>query len=594
MTRIVVTIVLFLFSLGISAQEVEIRKSTDIIVLRGKSYYLHTVQAGETLFSICRVYGVEVDEVCALNDKKDTALSLYEVLKIPFVETSVNQDSKYFFHKAKKGETIYSIARLYMIKPKRLLKHNVEYAHNEPLPVGAVIRLPLDEIDPTVVKSMEEETVPAARSTGKELPENEEPETDGAGTGIWNAEKDNITTPPVRDTLHAGNQPGVAEMDSISLPDYTPESPLHSGSFVTVAVMLPLTDREYPHYTDTLVKNQTVSLSSRSKQFIGFYEGILLSVDSLKNLGYKIDLHVYDTEGNSRKTAALADEIGRLNPDLIIGPVYAPVYKTFVSSLNRNNIPVVYPLSSKTENLGIYPNFIQVNNTTEVLAEEMFSWLMKQLPTANIVYIDSDGGDEEDMKWKNEFRERLRNTGNIKFFHRNTDMISLGLLRKLLLPERENILVLPESREAEVSKILPLMSALADGYTVTVLGLPEWQTFASVDHEAYYKLNTKLFTYNYVDYTSEAAKVLSENYRRYFHTEPGILVYRAFDMGIYFIELAAKYRNRTLEALENADIKTGTSSFRFRKMKNGMGMENTGTFIVNYNNLYQLKIENWK
>ncbi len=43
---------------------------------QGKSYYLHTVKAKETLFSICKAYGASVDEVKALNDKKDNTLSI--------------------------------------------------------------------------------------------------------------------------------------------------------------------------------------------------------------------------------------------------------------------------------------------------------------------------------------------------------------------------------------------------------------------------------------------------------------------------------------------------------------------------------------
>ena len=591
MIRFIVVIVLCCLAWEVSAQEAEIRKSADVIVVRGKSYYLHTVQAGQTLYSICKAYGVGVDEVRALNDKKDDGLSLYEVLKIPFAETFVQQDDKYYYHRAEKGETLYSIARLYKIKPKRLLKHNEEYAHNEPLSVGAVVRLPLNEIDLAVVRSRVNEVVRPADSVEEESAEKKDGEGGRVEIGTGNA---GITVPVVRDTLPVGDYRGMVEEDSRGMPDYISEVVMPADPFVKVAVLLPFSAREYPHYIDTLGKYQTVTLSSRSEQFIGFYEGILLAVDSLKNRGYKIDLHVYDTERNSDKMVMLAGEIDRLKPDLILGPVYGSVYKTFVNSLNNKHIPVVYPLSSRTENFEDYPNFVQVNSTFEVLAEEMILWLREQQAFSNIVYIDLKGDGGEGMNEKIDFRDRLHEAGGVKFFHWVVDRIPLDSLRTLLLPDRENILVLPETKEADVSKILPLLSALTDGYPITVLGLPEWQAFTSIDHETYYKLNTKLFTYSYVDYASEPARNFSENYRKYFHTEPGTLVYKAFDMGMYFIELAAKYRDRTLEALEYADLKTGSSSFRFRKMRNGMGKENFGTFIVNYNKHYQLKIENWK
>lgn len=78
-------------------------------------------------------------------------MSLYEVLKVPYTDPFVQQDDKFYYHKVLKGETFYSIARLYKIKPKRLLKFNEGYAQNQPLAVGAVVKLPLAEIDLSVL-----------------------------------------------------------------------------------------------------------------------------------------------------------------------------------------------------------------------------------------------------------------------------------------------------------------------------------------------------------------------------------------------------------------------------------------------------------
>lgn len=151
MLRLIVVVLLSWMCAEVAAQTVAIPKSTDIVVIRGKSYYLHTVHQGQTLYSICKAYGVDLEEMKVLNNKKDNTLSLYEVLKIPFVEPFIQQDGKYYYHKVTRGETIYSIARLYNVKPKRLLKHNPAYSHNEPLAVGAVVRLPLNEIDESIL-----------------------------------------------------------------------------------------------------------------------------------------------------------------------------------------------------------------------------------------------------------------------------------------------------------------------------------------------------------------------------------------------------------------------------------------------------------
>ena len=127
MQRLIFLFVLLCFALAVAGQNVTIQKSADVVVIRGKSYYLHTVQPGQTLFSLCKAYGVSLEEVKAMNDKKDDNLSLYEVLKIPFVESGVQQDNKYSWHRVERGETIYSIARRFKLKTKELLKYNPEY-----------------------------------------------------------------------------------------------------------------------------------------------------------------------------------------------------------------------------------------------------------------------------------------------------------------------------------------------------------------------------------------------------------------------------------------------------------------------------------
>ena len=590
MLRLVFLIFLSCFYIQVIAQGVVIPKSADIVVIKGKSYYLHTVQPGQTLYSICKTYGVDVEELKALTDKKDNNLSLYEVIKIPFVEPFVEQDQKYYYYRVAKGETLYSISRQYGIKPKRLLKYNTQYAHNEPLAVGAVIRLPLSEIDRSKLKTTVQPVMVEKRVTEEKTEKKEVKEE--TITLVKPERGDETRLVVVKDTLPVGAGKMVVQDAKQGVSDYLAGGVMSADPFVKIALLLPFSAKEYPLYLDSLGGVQTVTISARVEQFLDFYEGVLLAVDSLKNQGYKIDLHVYDTERNPEKMVVLAKELDYLRPDLIIGPVYGSVYKAVLDNLENKHIPVVYPLSSRSEGFGRYPNFIQVNASFGAVAEKMMQWLDVQRYQANMVYINLVGTEDADWMEKRAFREQLKLREGIQFFNWRLDQIMLDSLRTMLLPDRENILILPVSKEADVSKVLPLISALADSYQITVLGLPEWQTFTSVDHETFYKLNTKLFSYSYVDYQSPEAVAFADKFRKYFSTEPGSLVFKAFDMGLYFIGLAAKYRDKTLEALEYDDRATSFSRFRFNKIKNGEGKENHGFYIVNFGSDYRLKIEN--
>ena len=588
---------LLLWSCGqVIGQGTAVTKSNDIVVIRGKSYYLHTVQPGQTLYSICKAYGANIDEVKSLNDKKDNALSLYEVLKVPYTNPFVQQDDKFYYHKVVKGETFYSIARLYKIKPKRLLKFNEGYAQNQPLAVGAVVKLPLAEIDLSVLG---EEEIEASVGKKQEI----RPERPVRNESVKKVEEASVTD-ILQNALMQKNEKTEQEpeketttvigaTDKMEIPDYISEVVMPVDPFVKVALLLPFSAKDYPVFVDTLVEKMPVQISARSEQFISFYEGVLLAVDSLKNQGYKVNLKVFDTERSAEKMYTMVDEIDRFHPDLIIGPVYGSVYKALMDDLTNKNIPVIYPLSSRSEEFGVYPDFIQVNPSMKALTVAMSDWLREEAEEANLVCLNLTGNEvsHSDLEDIRLFKEYMHRIGSMNFYDWNTSAVPLDGLRLQLLPDRENIIILPTTKEAEVSKILPVLSALTDGYRITVVGFPEWQAFTSVDHETYFKLNTKIFTYSYVDNTTEPAKRFALKYRKYFYTEPNNLAYKAFDMSLYFIELAAKYRDRTLDALEFYPRNGDFSRFYFQKMEGQAGKENQGFYIVNFGSDYRLKIE---
>ena len=588
---------LLLWSCGqVLGQGTAVTKSNDIVVIRGKSYYLHTVQPGQTLYSICKAYGANIDEVKSLNDKKDNALSLYEVLKVPYTDPFVQQDDKFYYHKVLKGETFYSIARLYKIKPKRLLKFNEGYAQNQPLAVGAVVKLPLAEIDLSVLG---EEEIEASVGKKQEI----RPERPVRNESVKKVEEASVTD-ILQNALMQKNEKTEQEpeketttvigaTDKMEIPDYISEVVMPVDPFVKVALLLPFSAKDYPVFVDTLVEKMPVQISARSEQFISFYEGVLLAVDSLKNQGYKVNLKVFDTERSAEKMYTMVDEIDRFHPDLIIGPVYGSVYKALMDDLTNKNIPVIYPLSSRSEEFGVYPDFIQVNPSMKALTVAMSDWLREEAEEANLVCLNLTGNEvsHSDLEDIRLFKEYMHRIGSMNFYDWNTSAVPLDGLRLQLLPDRENIIILPTTKEAEVSKILPVLSALTDGYRITVVGFPEWQAFTSVDHETYFKLNTKIFTYSYVDNTTEPAKRFALKYRKYFYTEPNNLAYKAFDMSLYFIEFAAKYRDRKLDALEFYPRNGDFSRFYFQKMEGQAGKENQGFYIVNFGSDYRLKIE---
>ena len=485
MIRLLLVFCILLVCYDISGQGVAVKKSGDVVVIKGKSYYIHTVEAGQTLYSICKAYGVDVDAVKGLNDKKDNTLSLHEVLKIPYTEPFVQQDDKYYYHKLGKGETLYAVSRKFDIKVKRILKSNPEYENEVALPVGAVVRLPLNEISMAAVRAEKtgQDRITAAATPVRTITPatvNEDKKAKDKKTEYVKVE--NITVEqqavkqeaeePVKEPVEK-HEYKAAEPVKNDVPEYLTEVVMTDEPYVKVALLLPLNARDYSSVSDTLNVRDHKSISARSEQFLYFYEGILLAVDSLKNKGYNIDLRVFDTERDAEKMYAITSELNRIKPDLIIGPVYASAFKVMADNLENRSVPMIYPLSSRSEDFGKYPNFVQVNATFATVTEEMADWVTSRgdANIINVVLPGSKGSEEQALAGRIEKRFYENNTAHKggHFYKWNSEDEPVTALKPILSPDRENIIILPTTKEADVSIILPALSVYADHYRISVI-----------------------------------------------------------------------------------------------------------------------------
>ena len=103
--------------------------------------FMYTVKKGDTLYSIARIYNTTVNEIINLNYLKDNNLTIGQVLRIP--EMYFNEDEmimpNYINYLVKRGDTLYSIARQYNIDVNTLIKDNSLPDNN--LKVGQTLRI---------------------------------------------------------------------------------------------------------------------------------------------------------------------------------------------------------------------------------------------------------------------------------------------------------------------------------------------------------------------------------------------------------------------------------------------------------------------
>jgi len=141
----------------LTAQEVV---KSDVTESReGKNYYIHTTEAGQTLFAISKAYDVAVDELIFENPDAADGLSIDELLRIPVISREKqisselrSDDFRFIFHIVKKGETLYSIARIYDVPVADLKEINPEWESG--LSTGQYIKIPMKESQlPIVAKN---------------------------------------------------------------------------------------------------------------------------------------------------------------------------------------------------------------------------------------------------------------------------------------------------------------------------------------------------------------------------------------------------------------------------------------------------------
>ena len=98
----------------------------------------YIVKQGDTLYGISNQFGVSVSELALLNGIKGSNLSIGQKLVIP--SNLSDNPNNMFMYTVKKGDSLYSISRIYNVSVDEIKKIN--YLTNDNLYIGQVLRIP--------------------------------------------------------------------------------------------------------------------------------------------------------------------------------------------------------------------------------------------------------------------------------------------------------------------------------------------------------------------------------------------------------------------------------------------------------------------
>lgn len=126
-------------------------------MIEGKKYYLHTVEKGQTLYAIAKAYNLTVNDIIVENPDALNGIKPGLVLRIPFPKPAVVQkpvpaDTGYFVHKVEAGQTLYSIEKMYNVSQEKILKLNPEAKNG--LKIGQELKIPGKKTNEPVIAKL--------------------------------------------------------------------------------------------------------------------------------------------------------------------------------------------------------------------------------------------------------------------------------------------------------------------------------------------------------------------------------------------------------------------------------------------------------
>jgi len=149
--------IMLAISSTLSAQ-VTVTKSTEIQIIDGKAYYIHEVLKGHTLYSISKAYEVTVEKIKTTNKLQSDDLQLGYLLKIPVGDNNTGHvvqsnggNMTTENHVVKKGESLYKIAGAYNTSVENLRRLNPGISEN--LAEGQILKVPVPVAKEPAVKA---------------------------------------------------------------------------------------------------------------------------------------------------------------------------------------------------------------------------------------------------------------------------------------------------------------------------------------------------------------------------------------------------------------------------------------------------------
>jgi LysM repeat protein/ABC-type branched-subunit amino acid transport system substrate-binding protein len=599
----------------------------------------HTVKQGETIEIIAKKYQVSVSDIYTLNPDAKKKLTTNTVLIIPNtsnLSSNASVETKeligYETHKVRRKETLYSISKEYRIEIEDIKKHNKSlYADN--LKKGDKIRIPRYKTFVSNVK-------PSNSLKTYEVQPKEGKWRVAYKFGISVAELETLN-PGMNEVLQPGelvNVPNTADEKVIDdnfnyytvqksegyyrlkvklgltqeqLEKLNPElksdglkdgmvlkvpqttqvgeikgkveetiltNNLNNLKTKQIAVMLPFrlsrvdTD-SVPEAKDLIKTDRRLSVS------LDFHSGVLMAVDSAKQLGISTKLKVFDTEDQLSEVSKILNSNDFSEYDAVIGPLMANNLDRVARALENDMVPVISPITKPDQLLA---NVFQTIPETQMLENAIINFVKSDSLKRNVVIIADHSHSAISNRLKSEFAgakqvfSRKNKTGNDAFYIMASDLSGAFASGK-------NYVFLETANEALVSTVTSMLNGLTNkNQDIILVSTNKTEAFEGTNVSNYHLANLK-FHYPSPNKSSNSEQPDSfvKAYKKKYGIEPNKFAARGFDLTLDVLLRLASNENLYKASTNAIETKYSENKFRYSKKLSG-GYYNEAVYIVKY------------
>jgi len=627
--------------------------------VNAQAYKTHKVKQGETIESIAKTYMVTPYDIYALNPDAQTNFRPNTVLIIPKskvretpLETETKKLMSYKSHKVRRKETLYSISKKYDVSVEDLKKHNTRL-YSENLRKGDKINIPqfdvvkeVNTLENTIKKYTvlpkegkwrvaykfgitvdELETLNPnlgeALQEGQEInvpniANNEEQVIDESfgyytvlpKEGFYRLKvklgltQDELETlnPELKEgglksgmvlkiPLDASSSIATEEVESSSLADK-----LNNFETKRVALLLPFRLQRI-EADSTKEAKRLIEKDPYLGLSLDFHTGVLMALDSAKQLGISTKLDVFDTKARISEVTSIVNDNDFSSYDAVIGPITADNFERAASMLKSDNVPIVSPVT-KPNNL--YSNVIQTIPSNELLRKKIINYVKADTLDKHIIIISDAKNRNVSAALKAEFPlaqqlfSRKDKDGKEAYYIMKDDI-------EKVLKEGRNIVFLETANEGFVSNVTSVLSAY-NGKTVNaktettlereiVLMTTNKNKAFESKNVSNYDLSNLKFHYPSVNRSCDSDENNSfvKRYRARYHTEPNRYAIRGFDLTMdVLMRLAIEE-----DLYKASDVEVATeyveNKFQYAKKLFG-GYYNEAAYIIKYEDLKLIEV----